>query len=49
MSLIDINVKIINKRLAHKFSNISKELYTMTKRGLFRVCKVGSIFENEPM
>ena len=36
----------INKILANEFSKKIKELYTMTKWGLFQVCKTGSIFEN---
>ena len=47
MSLINLEANILNKILANQTQQCLKELYIMTKRDLFQVCKAGSTFENQ--
>lgn len=39
------DTKILNKILKNGFSGVLEELYTINKRDLFQVCKVGVTFE----
>ena len=49
ISLMNIDVKILNKILATEFSNTTKSSYIMIKLGLFQGCKDSSIYANESM
>ena len=48
-SLMNIFEKSSTKYLQIKSNNLQKELYTMTKSHLSRVCKTGSAFKNQLM
>ena len=45
ISLMNLNARILNKRLASEISQCIK-LYTMTKKDLSQACKAVLIFEN---
>ena len=49
VSLMNIDVKILNKIFATEFSNTSKSSYTTIKLGLFQECKDASIYANQSM
>ena len=49
VSLMNIDVKILNKIFATEFSNTSKSSYTTIKLGLFQECKDSSIYANQSM
>ena len=49
ISLMNIDVKILNKILAIEFSNTTKSSYIMIKLGLFQGCKDSSIYSNHSM
>ena len=49
ISLMNIDVKILNKIFATEFSNTSKSSYTTIKLGLFQECKDSSIYANQSM
>ena len=45
-SLMNIDVKILNKILATEFSSTTKPSYILIKLGLFQGCKDSSIYSN---
>ena len=45
ISLMNINVKILNRILANQIQQCMKKLYTITKQDLFQVCKADSTFK----
>ena len=49
ISLMNIDVKFLNKILANRIQQHIKNLITMIKSGLFQECKCSSIYANQSM